>query len=244
MKILGLLMWEGNMRASLGATMMAAAVALAPGEAAAQASPRSPLLDLEKSELRTQLQSRFDAAVQATLAVDVKRAEDSRYVWASEAKVQCGIAIGYLKSGTKDEDSINKCDAFSQRMMQAPAVAAPEPPPAPGCTVEPTVSVFFDWDVDTPPAEAQTTIQQVVANRASCGWSRLSVTGHADASGSDAYNVGISTRRANNIAAMLEAAGVAATDLVVTGKGESELKIQTADGVREPMNRRVEISAQ
>ncbi|HEY0594163.1 OmpA family protein, partial [Sphingopyxis sp.] len=163
-----------------------------------------------------------------------------------EAKVQCEIGKGYLKSGTKDADSISKCDGFSARMAQAsaPAPMAAAPEPAPACGVDPTVSVFFDWNVDTPPAEAQTTVQQMVASRASCGWTRLAVTGHADRSGSDDYNVGISTQRANNIAAMLENAGMAATDMTVAGKGESQLKIETADGVREPMNRRVEISAQ
>lgn len=227
--------------------MLVAVAALAPGQAAAQASPRSPLLDLDGSELRAAIDSRYDAAVQATQSAEIKRAEDSRFVWASEAKVQCGIAKGYLKSGTRDPESISKCDGFSQRMAQAsaPAVAEAAPPaPAPGCGVEPTVSVFFDWNVDTPPAEAQATVQQVAASRASCGWTRLMVTGHADRSGSDGYNMGLSMRRANNVAAMLEAAGIAATDMMVSGKGESQLKIETADGVREPMNRRVEISAQ
>lgn len=232
------------MKAQLGAAMIVAAAALVPGQAAAQVSPRSPLLDLEKSELRPQIESRYQAAIEAAQAT--RRGEDSRYVWASEAKVQCGIALGYLKSGTRDEESINECDGFSARMAlaSAPAPVVAAVAPAPSCGVDPNVSVFFDWNADTLPAEAQTTVQQMVASRASCGWTRLSVTGHADRSGSDDYNVGISTRRANNVASMLQAAGIAAGDMVVTGRGESELKIETADGVREPMNRRVEISAQ
>ncbi|RJF94222.1 OmpA family protein [Sphingomonas cavernae] len=226
--------------------MIVAAAALVPGQASAQVSPRSPLLDLDRAELRSQIDSRYQSAVQATQASEIKRSADSRFVWAAEAKVQCGIALGYLKSGTRDEASINKCDGFSTRMAQAsaPAPVAAAPAPAPGCGVDPSVSVFFDWNADAPLAEAQATVQQMVASRASCGWTRLAVTGHADRSGSDDYNVGISTRRANNIAAMLENAGVAVSDMTVSGKGESELKIETADGVREPMNRRVEISAQ
>lgn len=45
---------------------------------------------------------------------------DSRrpaFVWASEAKVACGKAYGYLQSQYRDEDYINKCDCFHQRMQ-------------------------------------------------------------------------------------------------------------------------------
>lgn len=217
------------------------------GQAAAQTA-RSPLLDLDRSELRNQLQSRFDAAVQATQSPEIKRAADSRFVWASETKVQCGIALGYLKSGRVDEESINKCDAFSARINQIEAAPAEVPvaaaPAAPtGCGIEPTVSVFFDWNSDVPPAEAQSTIQQIAASRASCGFARFNVTGHADSSGATSYNLAISERRANAVASLLEGAGVPRSDVTITGRGEADLKIATADGVREPMNRRVEISA-
>ena len=44
---------------------------------------------------------------------------DSRrpaFVWASEAKVACGKAFGYLRSSYRDEDYINRCECFHQRM--------------------------------------------------------------------------------------------------------------------------------
>ena len=110
-------------------------------------------------KLRGELDTRYQAALAATLAPDVKRSEDVRYIWASEAKVQCGIAIGYLKTRTVDADSINKCDAFTARLSQVPPPPAPPlpppPPPEPACSVPPVVSVFFDWDVDVPPADAR-----------------------------------------------------------------------------------------
>lgn len=222
---------------------MIAVSALCAGQAAAQVSPRSPLLDLDRDEMRNQITSRYDAAVQATLSPEIKRSEDSRYIWASETKVQCGIALGYLKSGTVDAESINKCDNFFGRMNQVAPPTTPPTPPAPTCGFDPNVLVFFDWNVDAPPAEAAATIQQMADSRVNCGWTRLTVTGHADTSGSDQYNVGISTRRAENVAAMLERAGIARGDMTVSARGETELKVATADGVREPQNRRVEISA-
>lgn len=39
------------------------------------------------------------------------------FTWASEAKVACGIAYGYLRTSTRDEDSLNRCECFHQRMV-------------------------------------------------------------------------------------------------------------------------------
>jgi hypothetical protein len=40
------------------------------------------------------------------------------FVWASEAKVACGKAYGYLKTSYRDEDYINKCECFHSRMVE------------------------------------------------------------------------------------------------------------------------------
>jgi len=40
------------------------------------------------------------------------------FVWASEAKVACGKAYGYLKTNYKDEDYLNKCECFHDRMVE------------------------------------------------------------------------------------------------------------------------------
>lgn len=40
------------------------------------------------------------------------------FVWASEAKVACGKAYGYLRFNFRDEEFINKCDCFHSRMLQ------------------------------------------------------------------------------------------------------------------------------
>lgn len=231
------------MKTVLGVAALGAAMTMGSGTAYAQASPRSPLLDLPMSQLRSELDSRYQAALAATLSPDVRRSEDSRYIWASEAKVQCGIAIGFTKRNIADPDSVSKCDSFFARMNQVPPVAPLPPPPEPACSVPPVVSVFFDWNVDTPLPDASATLQQLADGRVACGWSRFEVVGHADRSGTDQYNIGLSERRANNIAAWLENAGVPRAGMTVSGRGEAQMKVETLDGVREPMNRRVEITA-
>lgn len=226
----------------------AVAVMIAMSAGAQAQSPAASLADHPGDQLRQELEQRYGAALQATNAPEFIRSEDSRYTWASEAKVECGIAIGFLKSGTHDRESIDRCDMSYNRMLNVPSPAAPEapslpPPPPSGCTVTLPVSVYYDWDVDAPPGDARAIVATVAAGMPQCGWTGLTVNGHADKTGSDDYNLRLSERRARGIAQLLEADGVPAAALTVKGYGESEPKIDTAEGVREPMNRRVEISA-
>ncbi|PLX40148.1 MAG: hypothetical protein C0605_06680 [Hyphomicrobiales bacterium] len=39
------------------------------------------------------------------------------FLWASEAKVACGKAYGYLRNGYRDEQYLGKCECFYQRMQ-------------------------------------------------------------------------------------------------------------------------------
>jgi OmpA-OmpF porin, OOP family len=233
------------------------ALACTAGEAAAQGVPRSPILGGSISEIQSAVDQRYQAALAQTLAPEIVAKNDPRYTWASEAKVACGIALGYLKTKTIDEESINKCDEFARRMTIIPAPPPPPParpapptpppaprpvaPPAPACTIQLPVLIYFDFDVDAPSPEAKDVIAKVVQSMNTCGWSGLSVTGHADRSGSDAYNQKLSERRARNVAGLVGAAGIA--NVTVDAKGESAPAVPTPDGVREPLNRRVEVNA-
>lgn len=40
------------------------------------------------------------------------------FVWATEAKAACGIAYGYLKTEHRDDEFLNKCECFHERMVQ------------------------------------------------------------------------------------------------------------------------------
>jgi outer membrane protein OmpA-like peptidoglycan-associated protein len=122
-----------------------------------------------------------------------------------------------------------------------PAPAAPPPPP--GVTPAQYI-VFFDFDRSTLTAQALTTIKQAAAAAKSGNKTRIGVTGHADRAGSDAYNMALSLRRANAVKDALVREGIPATGITVVGRGESQPLVPTADGVREPQNRRVEIVLQ
>ena len=121
--------------------------------------------------------------------------------------------------------------------------APPPPPPAPPA---PQVSartylVFFDWDR----ADLTNRARQIIAEAAQATQrvqtTRIEVNGYTDKSGTARYNAGLSVRRAQNVAAELVRQGVPRQAITVQGFGESNPLVPTADGVREPQNRRVQI---
>jgi outer membrane protein OmpA-like peptidoglycan-associated protein len=68
------------------------------------------------------------------------------------------------------------------------------------------------------------------------------VTGWADTSGSEEFNMRLSQRRAEAIARALMAAGIPKRNLEISWRGETELPVPTEDGVREQANRVVHFS--
>ena len=123
--------------------------------------------------------------------------------------------------------------------------AAPPPPPAAAPAPAPvqarTFLVFFDWDRADLTARARQIVAEAAQASRSQQTTRIDVAGHADRSGSAQYNQRLSQRRADNVAAELVRNGVPREAIVVTAYGETRPLVPTADGVREPQNRRVEI---
>jgi len=124
--------------------------------------------------------------------------------------------------------------------------APPPPPPTPQAApvAPPSFMVFFDWDRANLSEQALTTIRQAANAYKQKGNARVTATGHTDTSGTEAYNMALSLRRANAVKDALVREGVAATNISVLGRGEQGLLVQTGPNVREPQNRRVEIVIQ
>jgi hypothetical protein len=117
----------------------------------------------------------------------------------------------------------------------------PPPPPPPPPAQATSFMVFFDWDRSNLSQQAQNTIAQAANAYKQTGAARITATGHADKSGPENYNMALSLRRANAVKDQLVRDGVPANVIQVIGRGESQPLVPTADGVREPQNRRVEI---
>lgn len=228
--------------------------AMATGVAVCAAQPALAQVDLtsmDVRDLRPEVQRRYDEALAATTNPSVLASLGSSYMYASEAKVWCGIATGFLKNSIRDKESLTRCEKYHRLMTQpapaAPMVAMPEPPPprprSAACDSPLAATLFFDWDSVVLPTNADETLAFVTDNKEACGWNSFTVTGHTDRSGSDGYNDSLSRRRAEAVAARLQATGLNASALTVSGRGESEPKVSTADGERNPTNRRVEVTA-
>ena len=150
----------------------------------------------------------------------------------------------------KDKRCIPKCrkrflaamKAWSPPMMAAKPkpMAKPKPKPKPAPAARSFI-VFFDWDKSNIRADAQKVIDAAAAYSKRRGFVRVDLSGHADRSGSPRHNMGLSQRRAAAVKAAFVKLGVKAGNITTVGKGESQPLVSTADGVREPRNRRVEI---
>jgi iron complex outermembrane receptor protein len=118
-----------------------------------------------------------------------------------------------------------------------PPVQAPAPPPS----VAHSYMVFFDFNKSDLTPQAIAVVDQAAKNAAPAKATELVVTGHTDTVGSDAYNMRLSRRRAESVAAELEKQGIASSEIEIVAKGKQDLLVPTKDGVREPQNRRVTI---
>ncbi|NBX67131.1 MAG: OmpA family protein [Proteobacteria bacterium] len=98
--------------------------------------------------------------------------------------------------------------------------------------------VFFDWDRSNINQGAASILDAVVKEYANRGAKGIDVVGHTDRSGSDDYNDALAMKRATAIKKDLIARGIPADAITISGRGEKELLVQTADNVREPANRR------
>lgn len=150
-------------------------------------------------------------------------------------------------AGGKAQERFNsEVDNFNHSLLiglryafnAAPVVAAAAAVPVAAAR---TYLVFFDWSKADLTDRARQIIGEAAAARSSTGVTRIEVNGFTDRSGPASYNMGLSQRRANAVAAELVRRGVPRNEIVTRGFGEENNLVPTADGVREPQNRRVEI---
>lgn len=162
----------------------------------------------------------------------------------SEHRVMIGLrwSFGGPKPQPKPQPVAVKAPAPAPAPPPPPkAEVAPPPAPAPAPIVNRQFLVFFDYDRSNLTEDARTIVQAAAKTSKEVPITVIEATGHADRAGSDRYNMGLSQKRAEAVKAELVRLGVASADIAILWKGEREPLVQTADGIREPQNRRVEI---
>ena len=120
----------------------------------------------------------------------------------------------------------------------APA-AGPEPEPLPEGGV-----VYFPFDVAELTPESEQSLTAIMDEIKGRDLGGITVEGHTDTSGPSDYNMQLSQRRAQNVAAELIKAGIPARVIQTEARGENDLAVPTEDGVMLQENRRATIDFQ
>lgn len=102
--------------------------------------------------------------------------------------------------------------------------------------------LLFDFDSDVIKPTAASNLQELARSLNKFGESNILIVGHTDSQGDDAYNMGLSQRRANSASAYLQSQGVPASRITTAGRGESEPVASNDTEAGKAQNRRVEIA--
>ncbi|MGE5269433.1 MAG: OmpA family protein [Thiohalocapsa sp.] len=136
---------------------------------------------------------------------------------------------------------------FCSLLALAACVPPPSPPPGPppGRFAAPSgtriFTVYFGWNRARVGRAGMAVLQQAAAAYRAGGVVTVQVTGFTDTSGSSAYNLSLSARRAQNVGHILTSLGVPWTAMQIAAAGETNLAVPIPEGVREPRNRRVTV---
>lgn len=159
-----------------------------------------------------------------------------------------------------DDGDAASCKSQFMDAMNALEGMVQAPPPAPEPAFEPVAAapiidasqpmapenavylVFFNWDSTKLTSGANNVLDAVAQEVASNPPNLIKLAGHADTSGAQTYNQKLSFKRAKNVRDALIARGISPNMLSVDSMGENALLVDTPDNVREPANRRVNIS--
>ncbi len=169
------------------------------------------------------------AAGKDRFPVDAARAQTDFDCWMLNSAVQAQHA-----AAEQCRASFGASIALLEQRLHPPVAA---PPPVAAASTS-NFTVYFDFDSWTLTGEQLTELQQAIATARAGGQSHITVVGHTDTSGSAEYNQKLSVKRANVVMEALVDMGARREAIEVSGVGETDLAVPTADGVREARNRR------
>lgn len=128
------------------------------------------------------------------------------------------------------------CPSLELMTFEPPAPEPAEPPPL--ITFD---DVLFDFDRSTLRPEADAILQPALEMLRADPTMAIEIEGHTDWVGSDAYNDGLSQRRAQAVVEWLVARGIDRGRISAVGRGESEPVATNRTSAGRQLNRRVEV---
>ncbi len=130
------------------------------------------------------------------------------------------------------------CEGVRFIRLDLPEEPEPEPEPPPLISFN---DVLFDFDRATIRPDALPTLEPLLAMLQADPTMSIDIEGHTDWIGSDAYNEGLSLRRAQAVVGWLVSRGVSRDRISAVGRGESEPVATNQTVVGRQLNRRVEV---
>jgi OOP family OmpA-OmpF porin len=196
-------------------------------------------------------------------------ATNNGYVFSSSSDVvTSGTGLCWRTSAWTPADAMKGCDedlmpkpkpapapAPAPKPAPAPAAAPPPPPPpAPAPAPKPApapvpkaekvtfaADAFFDFDKAVLKPEGKAKLTDLVGKLKAITLEVVIAVGHTDATGPDAYNQGLSVRRAEAVKAYMVSQGIEANRVYTEGKGEKQPVADNKTREGRAKNRRVEI---
>jgi len=135
---------------------------------------------------------------------------------------------------------------YDEVTPQPVVVVVPPPPPVPEVVVVKEVITFnllFGFDKYAITDEMIPVLEQAKAILEEDQSVNFIVAGHTDSTGPEAYNQGLSERRANSVKDWLVSNGIAANRLEAVGFGETDPKYDNSTREGRKLNRRVELQS-
>ncbi|MEJ5061719.1 MULTISPECIES: OmpA family protein [unclassified Pseudomonas] len=168
--------------------------------------------------------------------------------------IMSGGLICYAQDGDEDGDGVfdrrDRCpdtpantpvEHHGCPLPQYPASVKPEPVQTEVITLSDAEDVLFAFNKSDLTPAMQSQLDAVMGTLQDASVVSIKVVGHTDSVGSDAYNQGLSERRASTVAEYLLSQHVAPNKVTSEGKGESEPVADNETDAGRAKNRRVEL---
>lgn len=192
----------------------------------------TPFWRAEIGPARARLMTALDGTARSSHPQDAAIAQSRLECWMEQAEENIQF------------DHIARCrsefEAAMGRIEAAAPAAAPAPPPVAAAPTGPWV-VYFDFDRSEITYEGQLEINKAWKAADDNPNAPMVVMGHTDLASPADYNLGLSQRRARAVVEVLDTLGIDTNRITVGAVGQTQPAVPTPDGVREPLNRRVEI---
>lgn len=156
--------------------------------------------------------------------------------------VRSGTGLCWHTSDWTPARAVESCDPTIKPLAAAPAAVEPTavtpasaPPPTPAAAkplpqkLSFSADALFAFDKSVLKPEGKTMLDSLVRQLEGATYDVITVTGHADRFGSNAYNQKLSERRANAVKEYLVSKDIPASRINAEGKGETQPVTKSGD---------------